>query len=354
MDVAVVGGGFAGLSAAEFAHDAGHDVVLYDEDPYAEGVDRVAAWGGGVSDYGAVPRGRDVRGYLRAVDEVVMERAGEELVRFQMDDAALLDRPAFENAWGRSLAGRVEVVEERVGETLFWRLCEANDLVVDASGGRPVSAGVVDAVGEPTRDSKTFSAVVEGEFGDEYPTPHITPYRSGFAWVNPLSRERASVGMGAYLEETGSDTLDEFRAFCTERGVDLARDEVRVKNVAREGGRAPRDCEFDLRGAAVRLVGDAACVADNDTGTALSRSARSAELAVAAGDRRGVYPDSLADLLDTGVLAGVVTRHLSIGQEAALLARLGGRRVSYRRLFEPSGDRELLAELFGRGSGREG
>jgi flavin-dependent dehydrogenase len=350
MDVAVVGGGFAGLSAAEFAHDAGHDVALYDEDPYEPGADRVAAWGGGVPDYGAVPRGRSVPGYLRAVDEVVMERAGEEVVRFQMDDAALVDRPAFENAWGADLAGRVEVVEERVDETRFWRLCEANDLVVDASGGRPVSAGVVDGVGEPTRDSKTFSAVVEGDFAAEYPTPQITPYRSGFAWVNPLSPERASVGMGAYLSETSGETVDEFRAFCADRGVDVDPDEVRVKNVAREGGRAPADCEFDLRGAAVRLVGDAACVADNDTGTALSRAARSAELAVAAGERRGAYPEDLRELLDTGVLGGLVSRHLSIGQEAALVARLGGRRVNYGRLFEPSGDRELLAELLGGGS----
>jgi flavin-dependent dehydrogenase len=348
MDVAVVGGGVVGLAAAQHAHDAGHDVTLVDETPYERGADRVAAWGGAVPDYDAVPRGRDAPGYVREIEEFVVERGGREATRVALDGSAFVDRPRFENAWGADLRDEtaVTVRTERVDETRFWRLCEANDLVVDASGPRPVSETVFDDVGAPTRTARTFNAVVDADVSHLYPAPRVRRYRSGYAWANPLTESRASLGAGVEAPEADPGVLDEFRAFCADRGVPVARDDVRVKQIPLAGGRAPADCEHGLRGARVALAGDAACVADPNTATGLSRGARSARLAVETAAAGRSYAAALRRLLARDPLGRFVARHLTIGQKTTALALLGrGRRPRYRRLFDASGDPELLREL---------
>jgi flavin-dependent dehydrogenase len=347
MDVAVIGGGFAGLSAAEVGSREGHDVALYEKSSFENGEELVRSWGGGVTDYSRVPRSKEVKGYVRDLDKVLLREDNQDEIEFDLSDGAMVERPVFDAAWGRDLRSRADVRENfEVSESDFWRICSDNDLVIDATGGRPLSIETQHTVHSSDVAAKVFSTVTEGDFSDIYPHAMVAPHGSGYEGINPISEDRAMMMVGSYRRQSDADMPRYLASFCSDWGADLDSSDLEVKNVPIIGGLELQNTKYTTEGATVKLVGDAASLGDRMTGTDLSRAAHSAMLAVQTESTCREYPEALSEEVYNGWLHQEISNHLDIGQELSMADALAqSNNVSYEKLFRPTSNKEMGREM---------
>lgn len=332
MKVSIIGGGMAGLSAATYAADK--DVTLYD----AQGYDNrcIKPWGGGISDYRPVPRSIDAQGVLRRIDKVVAVNDSSQLdIRTQY--GAIIQRDKFEKVWGKELKDKIQIAHREVTHSKFWNICKQSDLVIDATGVEPISYKI-GKVKKSSLRGRTISAVAVGDFERVYPTPHIRGYYSGYSWVNPLTKDRAVIGLGTYEQERNADANSDPSTLLHQVAKQFG---VRVEQIQRGpdsfpvpiiGGRKTSSLEYTAAGAHVRLVGDAASLANGITGTGLTRAARSAGEAVTTPIGES-YPANLRQAIHMSQTRNLVQRYTDINQILNFAPQLADT-VRYEPLFE--------------------
>jgi flavin-dependent dehydrogenase len=175
----------------------------------------------------------------------------------------------------------------------------------------------------------------------------ISPYKSGYKGVNPISDERSMVLVGSYTQDSSAQMLEDLADFCSEWDADVEVDEAEIKNVPLVGGLELENAQYELRGATVKLVGDAASLGNRMTGTDLSRAAHSARLAVETESSSQSYVEQLKGEVHKGWLRERISNHVDIGQEASIAEILRKPdSISYEKLFVSDSDREMGREIF--------
>lgn len=330
MKIAVIGGGIAGLSAATFAGN--EDTTLYDNRGFEDR--NIKPWGGGIADYRTLPRSYDAPGILRRIDKVAAINESSR-VDIRTQYGVIIQRDTFEEKWGKTLEHNIQVEEKEITESRFYEICDCSDLVIDATGVNPISQelGLVD--GSSLRGN-TVSAIVKGDFREIFPTPFVRGYQSGYSWVNPLTETKAVVGLGTYEHEDSESTepiqllhkvADQFDV--TAERILRGPDRFSVPII---GGRKLSSLEYTLSGAKVRLVGDAASLANGVTGTGLSRAARSGGEAVTT-PLNNSYPENLRQSAHISRSRQLVHRYTTLDQIVSSVSRVTDS-VRYEPLFE--------------------
>ncbi|WP_336338417.1 NAD(P)-binding protein [Haloarcula brevis] len=341
MRVSIVGGGFAGLAAAQLAERATADVQLYDEGSYSG--PRRGAWGEMVWDYSKLPVERDVPGYVReATTGIFVGSEGKTTVN--VPDGVILNRGELEKHWARTL-DRTEIVENAaVNEAAFRQLAAESDLLVDATGQFPISQQFTDLSYDVA--CPTLSGRIEADFSHLYPEPRALAYENYFLWIVPQSPEEATVGLGCRADRSADELYADMRTLLTEIDVEPPeRGTLYSGTDVSNGLRSLADCSYELNGCTVHVAGDAIGVANRLTGFGMIHAAQSGRAAVGAffgaeSYRRRLLCQNFWPKAVTGALAPV---HDTIGLEG--IARLATSDIEYQESFEPQGPSDIVSAV---------
>ena len=333
MRISIVGGGFAGLAAAQLAEAVTADVRLYDRGSYSG--DRRGAWGEMVWDYSKLPLERDVPGYVReATTGIFVGSEGKTAVN--VPDGVILNRGAVEKHWAGTL-DRAEIVENAtVDEAEFRRLAAESDLLIDATGQFPISRRFTDLSYDVA--CPTLSGRIEADFSRLYPEPRALAYENYFLWIVPQSPDEATVGLGCREDRSPDEIYADMRTLLAEIDVEPPeREALHSGTDVSNGLRSLSQCSYELNDCTVHIAGDAVGTANRLTGFGMVHAAQSGRAAVRAfvGEesyRRRLVCQNFWTKVLTGAAAPV---HDRIGLEG--IARVATSDIEYQESFEPQG-----------------
>ncbi len=286
MRVTVLGGGVAGLSAAETAAEQGNDVVLIDDQGFESKEQREGAWGEFIHNYRDFPREGDVPGVNRFPDEVQLLRVDDGDVAskmvFDAPEPVVIDRAEFEVAWANEISDAVDVRDRTsVDASRYMSLAEESDLLIDATGPDPISAEAVDKVSSCGKSIVTLSASMEGDFSNYWPGPAVVTWSEATGFINTKSRTQATFGLGWYQGYEPDDPVEVFEEFCDNLEIPSPQSsEIIVGREPVQDSRDFSECAFELEGCDVRLAGDACGLVNGINNFGNVRSARSGSKSV--------------------------------------------------------------------------
>ena len=346
MKTLVVGGGPAGLSAAEKASDIGRDVVLYDKDGYGDKSDRWNAWGGFVGDIGKVRQLNGDEEYISEIDELIWNKKNGEKFKVEMDDAATIDRRKTERLWAQRLENKgVEIRNKEVDAGKVISLSESFDLMIDCSGAMPISCKL-NNIEAPSRAATGMSANIEGDFSDFYGQMKVFPFGRDYLYVIPQSESRGTVGAGGPRTADLGEIEQRIKKRCREEDIPVPEDfQTRLMPVA--GGRSYPKCEYTINDMTVRLAGDATSNLNGLVGFGFDRACEQGEMAVKTDKVSDSYPKWLKKKYRSSRLQKIMFDriHDELGHKfiVKLLGNLPG--TTTHRLIDPDSTLELLDGL---------
>lgn len=292
--VTVIGGGVAGLAATETARTVADTVSLYEADPYE--LPRRGAWGELVRNFQALPVDRSLDGVVRSVEHVtVYTDTGRLQPCFDLHaaDFVLLDRGRFEIAWAEQLREDPAVTVHdgtRVTPEQFDTLAAEADLVIDASGPRPLTATRCTGVTAPTRCIHTISASATGDFSAYYPVPGVVAHEQTKLFISTKTPNRATYGVGWMDHRVPAAPRERFAELCESAGIPYPpRGAIQHGQEPIIGSRPIAACFQRHNGTPIRLVGDAAGLVNGLTRFGMNRAVASAQQAIRSWAGEGSY-----------------------------------------------------------------
>jgi flavin-dependent dehydrogenase len=178
---------------------------------------------------------------------------------FESEDPVVIDREDFEKGWFEEIKNNVDLRVEEVDEEKFVQLTNNFDLVIDASGPKPISEKVLPEIDSTDKYMRTVSTTLEGDLSDHYPYPSIIASKDYLMYVTTKSDSKATVGIGWYYDQQPDNPLEEFNQACREVGLPVKQKKhLRLGLEPLQGSRKPNNCVSKMNGASIRLVGDAA------------------------------------------------------------------------------------------------
>ena len=341
MRIAIVGGGFAGLAAAQLAEEVTADVRLFDKGSYSG--ERRGAWGEMVWDYSQLPLERDVPGYVReATTGIFVGHDGKTAIN--VPDGVILNRGELEKHWAGTLE-RTEIVEDAtVDQGEFRRLAEESDLLVDATGQFPISRRFTDLSYDVA--CPTLSGRIEADFSHLYPEPRALAYENYFLWIVPQSPAEATVGLGCREQKSPEKLYADMRRLLTELDIEPpARETLYSGTDVSNGLRSLSHCTYELNDCTVHIAGDAIGLANRLTGFGMVHAAQSGRTAVRAFVQQESYKRRLVcqNFWTKAVTGAASPIHASIGLEG--IASLAKSDIEYQESFEPQQPGDIVSAV---------
>lgn len=331
MRISIVGGGFAGLAAAQLAETVTADVQLFDKGSYSG--ERRGAWGEMVWDYSQLPLERDVPGYVREAETgIFVGHDGKTAVT--VPDGVILNRGELEKHWAGTLE-RTDIVEDaKVDAAAFRRLAGESDLLVDATGQFPISRRFTDLSYDVA--CPTLSGRIEADFSHLYPEPRALAYENYFLWVVPQSPAEATVGLGCREDRPPAELYADMRKLLAEIDIEPPERAALYSGTDVSNGlRSLSQCSYELNDCTVHIAGDAIGLANRLTGFGMIHAAQSGRAAVISFVQQESYRRRLVcqNFWTKAVTGAVGPIHDRIGLEG--IARLANSDIEYQESFEP-------------------
>lgn len=341
MRVSIVGGGFAGLAAAQLAEEVTSDVQLYDAGTYSG--DRRGAWGEMVWDYSQLPLDRHVPGYVREAETgIFVGSDGKTAVN--VPDGVILNRGELEKHWAGTLERTEVVTDTEVDEAEFRRLAAESDLLIDATGQFPISSRFTSLSYDVA--CPTLSGRIEADFSHLYPEPRALAYENYFLWIVPQSPDEATVGLGCREQRSPNQLYADMRELLAEIDIEPPEREALYSGTDVSNGlRSLSHCSYELNDCPVHIAGDAIGLANRLTGFGMVHAARSGRAAVSAFVQQESYRRRLlCQNFWTKAVTGVVSPiHDSIGLEG--IASLSKTDIEYQESFEPHQPGDIVSAV---------
>ncbi|MBY6294131.1 hypothetical protein GLU60_01965 [Nanohaloarchaea archaeon H01] len=278
MRVAVLGSGFAGLSAAEKALEKYEDVVLYSSSK-KEVSKPENGYGELLESLSKTPVSRTGEGVLRKTEE--LKWLGDEMSKnLKMNDCYVIDRSIVQANWIEKLEdeGLLTNLEEKIDEEKFDEICTGFDLVIDASGPEPVSEKILDISNNEEYAIESISTRKVESFND-HPMTAVGPFMKKFYWINTRSKDRATVGAVSNNLPNLDDAKTLLEKKLNNHEVEIKRENLRYGKIPFLGYRDFKKSAQNHINAEVRLVGDAAGLNNGITGFGLQRACESGKAA---------------------------------------------------------------------------
>ncbi|QZA87842.1 hypothetical protein K0C01_08530 [Salinarchaeum sp. IM2453] len=332
----IIGGGMAGLAAAQKAAQTFDDVELYDEGTYADS--REGAWGELVPNYQQFPFSKQVDGVVRNIDQIelrtVEHSTSRQITEFKLNlqDGVIIDRDVYETMWATELNNQITVYEDHpVTPEQLQDWCGTADLIIDASGPQPVSQNAFEHISSHSKTIETVSTQQSGKFRQYYPIPVAVIFGAAKMYVTTKSQIRATYGVGWDRTKAPDNKLQRFKSLCEEAGLPVPSErEVVYGTEPVMGSRPYRQCAFHQDGTEVRLVGDAAGVVNWASRFGLGRAIASAYAAVEYHNHPKKYIDWLQDSTRGDRIKHQILRLLEQGVgEQRLMSVFGQTRSEY-------------------------
>jgi Pyridine nucleotide-disulphide oxidoreductase. len=338
VEVAIIGGGFAGLSAAQEASKFSDDVTLFHRKPYSE--ERSGCWGQGIKDFSRFPVQRDLDGYLRDLNQAKLEDGnGSGEVSFA--DGVVIERSRFENSWASRLD--VDMIQERIDRFKLEQISRDAKLVVDCSGPFPVSKKLRDfsySLIAPMLNCKVY-----GDFSDIYPDVKVIKYKRYFLEMMPETEERCNISIGCSRENEPAEMYEDMETILSDRDIDVPDfNEVTHGNyVSNSLLTILRHSKFRINGAEVKLAGDALGISSGISGFGNSRASWSGTQAAKTYFAGESYPKKI--FFDQFLSRAMHTTFKPLHRQLGIVSSmryLGGSELEVGRLGDPRGLRDLL------------
>ena len=307
--ITIVGGGIAGLSAAQKAQGLFDEVVLIDEGSYSG--ERRGAWGELIWNYQRFPLEKDNPGVVREVEKSTFE-VDERNIVVSTPEGVIIDRGELEKYWASTLDVKIEE-ETRIDSDDLRDLAEESDLIIDASGPLPVSQEFIEV--DHDIFAVTVSGEIKGDFSQFYPQAYGFPYKNHFGWIVPKSEERATVGLGCEFKNDPAEVYSDLKQALSTRGLEAPPLEQLYIGYDVSNGLTGLDhCQYQLEGTEVKLVGAAVGAANKITGFGMVHAAQTGQTAVESflnntSYHRDLVTDTLWRKMTEGLGAAVVDRY---------------------------------------------
>jgi flavin-dependent dehydrogenase len=341
MRVSIVGGGFAGLAAAQLAEEVTSDVHLYDKGTYSG--DRRGAWGEMVWDYSQLPLDRHVPGYVReATTGIFVGSDGKTAIN--VPDGVILNRGELEKHWASTLEETEIIADAEVDEAEFRKLSAESDLLIDATGQFPISRRFTSLSYDVA--CPTLSGRIEADFSHLYPEPRALAYENYFLWIVPQSPDEATVGLGCQEDKSPAELYEDMRQLLAEVDIEPPERETLYSGTDVSNGlRSLSDCSYELNDCTVHIAGDAIGLANRLTGFGMVHAAQSGQAAVRSFVQGESYTRRLlCQNFWTKAVTGVVSPvHHTIGLDG--IARLAKSDIEYQESFEPQQPTDILSAV---------
>ncbi|NHN66036.1 hypothetical protein G9463_22745 [Haloarcula sp. JP-Z28] len=341
MRVSIVGGGFAGLAAAQLAEGVTSDVHLYDKGTYSG--DRRGAWGEMVWDYSQLPLDRHVPGYVReATTGIFVGSDGKTAIN--VPDGVILNRGELEKHWASTLEETEIIADAEVDEAEFRKLSAESDLLIDATGQFPISRRFTSLSYDVA--CPTLSGRIEADFSHLYPEPRALAYENYFLWIVPQSPDEATVGLGCQDDKSPAELYEDMRQLLAEVDIEPPERETLYSGTDVSNGlRSLSDCSYELNDCTVHIAGDAIGLANRLTGFGMVHAAQSGQAAVRSFVQGESYTRRLlCQNFWTKAVTGVVSPvHHTIGLDG--IARLAKSDIEYQESFEPQQPTDILSAV---------
>lgn len=339
--VAVVGGGFAGLAAAQRAEEYVEEIKLYDKGSY-EG-ERRGAWGELVWNYQKIPLEDEVPGYANQVEKGKFITENDEII-WKNPNAVILNRGEMEKYWAKNLEKTRVIENTEVDRDKFLELTTEFDLIIDATGSYPISKYFTKL--KYDRIVTTLSGRIEGDFSGKYPEPRAFAYKNYFMWVVPQSKKEATVGLGCETENNPNELYEDMKEMLSEQGIQCPdREELYQSTHVSNSLKDLNSCSYNLNGAEIMLVGDSIGLSNGLHGFGLVSAVQSSEMAVEAYFEDGDYYGKLKNKYYWRDKSVPIVRIIQdkIGLKG-LSDRTSGK-ISYQEAFEPESLMDLAKTI---------
>jgi flavin-dependent dehydrogenase len=343
MNAAVVGSGFAGLSAAEKALENYGQVVLYSssEKKISEPENGYGEFLGSLSE---TPISKSYEGVLRKVEE--LEWLSNEMTKnLKVNDSYVIDRSIVQANWIERLKrdGLQTNLEEEIDAQEFDKICESFDLVIDASGPEPISEEFLNISVNEQYSLESISTRQVMDF-DDHPVTAVGSFMKKFYWINTRSEDQATVGAVSNSLPELDEAKKSLKQKLGQHGVAIDKEKLTHGKIPFLGYRDFKDSVQDYRDAEIRLVGDAAGLTNGITGFGLQRACESGE-AAAELDSNEEYFEWLESSYRTAKLydhtVGKIARVLG-WNTFAIYMEITGANITYPASTDPRTPREAL------------